>query len=126
MARYVTVEGSITPTVFLPRGARKVVVVDDELRQLLKIGAVVVVDGSLDDDPDVEPDDQDDDDGSEGEGDEGDADDSENGDDEPPQRNASRAAWADWLDTRTPPVAYPSGTSRDQLIDIWQQVSGGR
>ena len=44
----VTIEGTPTPSVYLPRGERRTVTVTDSIRQLVKIGAVIVVDGTLD------------------------------------------------------------------------------
>jgi hypothetical protein len=44
----VTIEGTLTPSVYLSRGRRRTVAVTDEIRNLVKIGAVKVVAGSLD------------------------------------------------------------------------------
>lgn len=48
MGHSVTIEGSVTPSVELPAGERRTVAVTQHIRNLVRIGAVVVVDGSLD------------------------------------------------------------------------------
>jgi len=49
MGHHVTVEGSVTPSDWLAKGSRRTVAVTDHVRRLVKIGAVVVVAGNLDD-----------------------------------------------------------------------------
>lgn len=46
---FVTIEGSLMPSVELPRGVQRTVAVTDHVRNLVRIGAAVVVEGSLDD-----------------------------------------------------------------------------
>jgi hypothetical protein len=131
MGHQVTIEGSIMPAVDLPRGERRTVEVTPYIRQLVRIGAVIVVEGSLTPPPTVTPPAP-----AVAEADEGD----EVVDDEvdavaaphdagAPHGNASKAEWTAFLNSqgiviptddegRTPP--------RDGLKALWQQASGGR
>ena len=47
----VTIEGTVTPSVWLATGQRRTVEVTDDIRKLVRIGAVKVVEGSLKDEP---------------------------------------------------------------------------
>lgn len=38
----------------------------------------------------------------------------------PPAFDADRDTWAAFLDSRTPPIAYDTEDSRDDLITLWQ------
>ncbi|OBC03371.1 hypothetical protein A5784_14155 [Mycobacterium sp. 852013-50091_SCH5140682] len=48
MTHHVTIEGSVTPTDWLPRGVRRTVEVTADIRKLVAIGGAIVVAGSLD------------------------------------------------------------------------------
>lgn len=125
MGHQVTIEGSLTPAVDLPRGVRRTVEVTDHIRRLVQIGAVIVVGGDLDAPPapeheepaDIEEIADEPNDGSD--------------DDGVPARNASRKQWAQFL--RSKDIDFPDGdeskgelwAGRDDLIVIWQQASGG-
>lgn len=137
--RRVTIEGSIMPSVYLARGERRTVAVTDDIRNLVKIGAAVVVEGSLDPEPfdygGVAVNDT-------GESIQAVSPSEPPEDPEPPivempadgsapAKNASRAAWAAFLTSKG--VVFPDGdesagelwAGRDDLIVIWQQASGG-
>lgn len=124
MGHQVTIEGSLTPAVDLPRGERRTVEVTDHVRRLVQIGAVVVIDGDLD-----EPATQDVTEPAEVAAPAGD-DEVTDADGAPP-RNASRERWATFL--RSKGIEFPDGdeskdelwAGRDDLIVIWQQASGG-
>lgn len=133
MGHHVTVEGSVTPSDWLGRGVRRTVAVTDQLRKLVRIGAVVVVAGSLDDpaatayagteEPDAPS--------SAGEPDE--TADSDAGSppvddrvpEEPPARNAGREDWAEWVAVKVP-GAVTEGLGRDELRQIWDDFDGQR
>lgn len=151
----VTIEGSLMPSVYLARGERRTVEATDDIRNLVKIGAAIVVSGRLygpntalpvlDEQvwspgdspilpplpdsaypPDAEPLDP--------------LPESETAgpptvelpaDGSPPPKNAKREVWAAFLGSKG--VAFPDGdeaageewAGRDDLIIIWQQASGG-
>lgn len=123
MGNQVTIEGSLTPAVDLPRGERRTVEVTDHVRRLVQIGAVVVVAGDLEApaEPVASPiaDDDAADEAAEPE------------DHGHPPKNASRERWATFL--RSKGIEFPDGdeangelwAGRDDLIVIWQQASGG-
>lgn len=119
-AKVVTIEGSLTPAAGLPgRGERKTVQHTDRIDRLVEKGYIVIVetfDGAPepDEDQDDEQDDQ--------------ADDSSRDESAPPKANASRVDWAEFLTSQG--VSFPDDeggewASRDDLIIIWQQASGG-
>lgn len=130
------VEGSLVPCMWLGKGDRKTVELNDRVggpssptwQQLIGKGYVLLV-GRIDEPapkveaepPVVEAD--------EPNGEDGDVDGERPAD--PPRKNASRADWAAFLRARG--VDFPDGdedagelwAGRDDLIIIWQQASGG-
>lgn len=132
---FVTIEGSLMPSVELPRGVQRTVAVTDHVRNLVRIGAAVVVEGSLVDEPDAvvaEPEQPENPEQREQ---------PENAGDPPaveipadgsaPAKNAKREVWAAFLTSKG--IDFPDGdedageawAGRDDLIIIWQQASGG-
>jgi hypothetical protein len=147
----VTIEGSTTPCTELPRGERRTVTVTDHIRNLVRIGAVVVVEGSLNAAPPAPADhtgttlndpsgdtplptgdfapadeltetEQIADDEAQGDGPD---------DDGVPARNASSEVWRKFVAEKVPGVQYSDveDKGRDELIAAWdryqQQVAGG-
>ncbi|MCV7424339.1 hypothetical protein H7K45_27710 [Mycobacterium yunnanensis] len=104
MAR-VTIEGSLSPSVELARGVRRTVTVTDHIRRLVAGGFVIVVDGSLDDDPEPVA------------------------EVEPPAGNATTEEWLQFL--RDQDVEVPVGDDgetpgREALKALWaSRVDGG-
>lgn len=141
MGHHVTIEGSVTPSVHLARGVRRTVAVTDHVRKLVKIGAVIVVAGSLDgpdpaetvpeavwepgDDPVLPelPEEAYAPGATPLEPAEPDLDDRVPA--EPPGRNASRDDWAEWVAVNVP-NAVTEGLSRDELRQIWDDFDGQR
>lgn len=119
MAHHVTIEGSVTPTDWLPRGVRRTVEVTDDIRKLVAIGGAIVVAGSLDE-PDTAA-------YGDSEADEAaDSADDDAGQELPeypvPAGNASREDWAEFIASRG--LGVTEGKSRDELREIWQQAHG--
>lgn len=116
MSNRVTVRGSRTPCVDLPTGEIRVCELTEQTRRRIAMGYYDLVEGSLDGDPDVEPE-------------KSDARDNQNDahDDGAPAGNASREEWAAFMTEQGFNVAADAG--RDALRDEWrhvqQQVHGG-
>jgi len=100
MAESITIEGSITPSAYLPRGERRVVRSDDALAEYLVLAGYAFV-VSADTVPEPEgtgqmvPDEV-----------------------NPPARNASREDWAEFL-AQHPGGFVTEGLDRAQLIAAW-------
>lgn len=115
MMQQVTIEGTTTPSDRLSTGVRRIVTLTEEVRQLVKIGAVVVVDDNpdtlvqLDVEPAPEPV----------------VTDAPPVITDPPARNASREDWATWVAAHVPDVDITNLT-RDELRDIWTEFDGQR
>lgn len=111
MARHVTIEGSLTPCVELPTGEQKTVTWTPRIDSLVEKGFIVIVADSgetpAQDAPEPEAEVEDD----------------EDDDIEPPANNASRVAWANFLASQN--ISVPEDATRDNLIHLWQQASGG-
>lgn len=130
MAR-VTVEGSRVPCADLPTGQRKTVEYSRGVRERVRRGFYVIVDGPHDDAPAPvsEPAVFGGDEGpvevsrfapvEEPEGDAPDPD-SDTGEVGPPARNASRDRWAEFLTTRD--IDFTASDGRDDLVSIWDRV----
>jgi hypothetical protein len=115
VAHHVTIEGSFTPTDWLPRGVRRTVEVTEDIRKLVAIGGAIVVAGSLDEPDTVAYGDSDDAVGEVAEVRE-----------VPgypvPAGNASREDWAEFIASQG--LGVTEGKSRDELREIWQQANG--
>lgn len=107
MTDKVTIEGSLTPCVELPRGERRTVALTPHVERLIKRGFVVVVD----DNPIPPLTDADFEDAPEPEavGDPGPV--------QPPKLNASRDEWAAFLDGK---IEFTDDDGRDDLVRLWQ------
>ena len=117
----VTIEGSLTPSVFLAKGQRRTVQLTEQVQQLIDRGYVVLVHAAEDGPPPAGI-------GPLPTGDEttshhyelADATPGTPGDDDdnvPPPHNASRDAWASFLTRRG--IWQAEDDSRDDLIDRW-------
>lgn len=92
----VTIEGSLTPSVFLPRGERREVQRTERIDQLIAKGFIVEVNPETDQpEPAPLPDPV-----------------------KSPGKNASRDDWAAFLEEHD--VEYPADGDRGQLIHAWE------
>jgi hypothetical protein len=115
----VTIEGNGS-WVGLGRGQRKTVALTDRIERLITRGFVVEIARHGDDAPAAEEMPNTSETAPRAGG--GDPDSEEEaGDPEHPVYTASRAVWAKFLDTLTPPVEYDADDDRDDLINRWQQ-----
>jgi hypothetical protein len=107
MPTTVTIEGSITASTLLPRGQRRTVQLTERVQRLIDRGFVTVIERHDDDaEPDPTPEQE----------------------DGPPSRNASRPVWLAFLRGRgvdIPTNDEGAEPTRDGLVALWQQVSGG-
>lgn len=124
----VVIEGTNTPSDRLSTGVRRSVTVTDEIRKLVRIGAVKVVEGSLDgpakaevpappvsDPPEPEPEAELGADTAEETG--------QPATDEPPARDADREDWAEWIAAKG--FGATDGLDRDELIELWDARDDG-
>lgn len=133
MGHQVTIEGTSTPSVDLPKGERRTVEVTSYIRTLVRIGAVVVVEGSLTPPaPTPQPEPESDDDTSDDTADEDSTEDQPSalhaGEDlQPPGDDATAKEWLAFLRAKNIEVPVNKGRTPGLagLKSIWQQVSGG-
>jgi hypothetical protein len=133
MGHQVVIEGSRTPSVDLPHGERRKVEVTTYIRRLVQIGAVIVVEGSLDPPAserkpavvEVEPAAPEEDAADEAAA----VDEPEPSHSGPPAGNASTQEWLAFLRGKGIPVPVNGEgetPGREGLKTIWQQASSGR
>lgn len=136
MARMVTIEGSrVTPSDRLGRGVRAKVQLTGDIRKLVKIGAVIIVDQPLPDDLDGTPEQVAPEPPEAVQAAEPYLSDPPPVDEyveqppvppaavKPPPRNGATADWQEWVAANVP-YADTEGKSRDELIAMWQEFNG--
>ncbi|QIG58949.1 hypothetical protein SEA_ANCLAR_22 [Gordonia phage AnClar] len=101
--RKVTIEGSLTPSVELARGEKRVVTMTPRIERLAARGFINIIESESDapepaDAPEANPDQLD--------------------ELVEPKANASRPKWAAWLDHQQ--LDYTDDHTRDDLVGIWQ------
>ena len=113
----VTVEGSLTPCVDLPRGVRRTYQLDAKVQKRIDAGYYTLIEYHPDeDDEPVELEEIPEENRLESS-------------DGAPDPGATKKAWVEFVGTLKPPIEVPDGATRDQIVAAYeqykQQVAGG-